>query len=134
MICTSIEQTKKLLDIGIDINTADLTIINLPLENEERFNFISSRIPNDIFPSITDGKSERVPAWSLDALMELIPYEIVLDDDESLVLGIHKEDIQYYLEYSSTYSGEIFFDTLMHDDFIDAAFEMVCWLKENKYI
>ena len=31
-ICTTIDQCKKLLDLGIDINTADLTVTNYPLQ------------------------------------------------------------------------------------------------------
>jgi len=68
-VCTYVEQTKKLIKLGIDINTADLTIIDLPIQGGDRFKFISSRLPNDTFPSITDGKSEKVPAWSLSALL-----------------------------------------------------------------
>lgn len=75
-ICTSIEQTKKLIGIGIDVNTADLTVIDLPIQNGDRFKFINNKLPGDIFPSITDGKSEKIPAWSLSALLGLMPKSI----------------------------------------------------------
>lgn len=118
-ICTSIEQTKKLIELGIDINTADLTIIDLPIQNGDRFKFISSKLPNDTFPSITDGKSEKVPAWSLSVLMNLF-------DDKA---GLAKE---YGLWYC--YDNGKSHCTKHYENQIDAAFEMICWLKENEKI
>ena len=79
-ICTTIEQCKKLLDLGIDINTADLTDTNLPLQDGSRFDFICCKLPNDTFPSITDGKSEKIPAWSLSALLGLMPTDDKKDE------------------------------------------------------
>lgn len=117
-VCTSIEQTKKLIDLGIDINTADLTVLDLPVQDGDRFKFISSKLPNDTFPSITDGKSERIPAWSLTALLGLIP-KFSLEKDVSGNEG-------YQLHYN--------YNTVYYDDPIDAAFDMICWLKEHNKI
>lgn len=53
-ICTSIEQSKKLIELGIDVNTADMCWQN----NEFPIGF------ND---------DNAVPAWSLAALLGVIP-------------------------------------------------------------
>ena len=116
-ICTDINQTKKLIELGFDIDTADLTVLDLPIQNGDRFKFINSKIPGDIFPSITDGKSEKIPAWSLSTLMELIP----------------KSTISTPNPFSDNYCcRNVEFDMEFYaDNAVDAVFEMVVWLKEN---
>ena len=130
-ICTSLEQSKKLIELGIDINTADLTVLDLPIQNGDRFKFINNKLPGDIFPSITDGKSEKIPAWSLTALLGLMPklYEFENDTDDggcqpNLCKGW--DNNQWHVVYRSSIHI-----TDWYDDPIDAAFEMICWLKEN---
>ena len=117
-ICTDINQTKKLIELGIDINTADLTVLDLPIQNGDRFKFIQNKLPGDIFPSITDGKSEKIPAWSLSTLMELIPKSI-LSTPNPLSTNYCCRNIEFDMEFYA-------------DNAIDAVFEMVVWLKENE--
>lgn len=57
-----------------------------------------------------------IPAWSLTALLKLIP-KFSLEKDISNNAG-------YQLHYN--------YNTIYYDDPIDAAFEMICWLKEYK--
>ena len=120
-ICTSIEQSKKLIELGIDINTADLTVTNYPLQDGSRFDFICCKLPNDTFPSITDGKSEKIPAWSLTALLGLIEWDYNLE--KTLF------DQSDFFTYSIV-CDDLDFRTYEYDDPIDAAFEMICWLKK----
>ena len=58
----------------------------------------------------------RAPAWSLSALLKLIP-KFSLEKDISNNAGY-----QLHYNYNTTY----------YDEPADAAFEMICWLKENK--
>ena len=115
-ICTTIEQSKKLLELGIDINTADLTVTNYPLQNGSRFDFICCKLPNDTFPSITDGKSEKVPAWSLSALLKLMP-QWTLNGFANGKFNCRDDRVEKY--------------ALVDTCPLDAAFEMICWLKKN---
>ena len=142
-ICTTIEQCKKLLDLGIDINTADLTVTNYPLKDGSRFDFICCKLPNDTFPSITDGKSEKIPAWSLSALLDLMPANLPLypeATEEGVKEGKYRSSdliasTEGYLRkrYDGLYQYR--YDRIKtvgdYDNPIDAAFEMVVWLKEN---
>lgn len=140
-ICTSIEQSKKLIEFGIDINTADMHYNNLSIThgsdyvndfNAELMNYnsavklLTKYIHNPLF--------EIIPAWSLSALLELIPP----------YLGEFKDGIDFGFSkamngkwYSAHYikindNGlATFSKTITGDTAIDAAFEMVCWLKEN---
>lgn len=132
-ICTSIEQSKKLIELGIDINTADLTIIDLPIQGGDRFKFISSRLPNDTFPSITDGKSEKVPAWSLSALIQVLPITIVDSwTDYCLMLDI-KSKMPRYVKYGDVYHPEFPWD-FKKQSLLDSVVESIFWLHNNNYL
>lgn len=126
-ICTSLEQSKKLIELGIDINTADmLWTYDFTVNDINGLNVIS----NHFKPEEND-----VPAWSLSALLELIPP----------YLGEFKDGIDFGFSkamngkwYSAHYikfndDGLVSFNiTVTGDTAIDAAFEMVVWLLENK--
>ena len=116
-ICTDINQCKKFIELGIDINTADLTVMDLPIQNGDRFKFIQNKLPGDIFPSITDGKSEKIPAWSLSKLMELIPKSMI-STPNPLSANYCCRNVEFDMEFYA-------------DNAVDAAFEMLVWLKEN---
>ena len=88
-ICTSLEQSKKLIELGIDIKTADI--------------------------------------WSLSALLELIPDKISISN-ESYYLSFTKKSVEF--RGPITWDGQKAKSFEM-DNTLDAAFEMVCWLKEN---
>ena len=103
-ICTSLEQSKKLMELGIDVNTADMY-----WWYSGRRYYVESMDDDDF------NKESDVPAWSLSALLELIPERI---PGTKLVI---KWDGSYYIEGRDC----------LCDNAIDAAFEMICWLKEN---
>lgn len=108
-ICTSIEQSQKLIELGIDVNTADMY-------HAPGANVIVAE------PYITKYRDEThvpaykgaIPAWSLSALLELIP-NWTMDKTDKLNLTCNP-----YYHCESCY-----------EDPVDAAFEMICWLKEN---
>lgn len=103
-ICTSQEQSQKLMELGIDVNTADMY-----------YDVNSYGIQSK--PEVAVGKvwSKDIPAWSLTALIGLIP-KFSLERDISNNAG-------YQLHYN--------YNTIYYDEPVDAAFDMVCWLKEN---
>lgn len=124
-ICTSIEQSKKLLELGIDVNTADMYYqyyksfspsegiteghCDIPVIGSWKEHHIS--IPDPAMPNAD------FPAWSLTALLDFIPnYKL-------------SSEHNYHTCTAETSFGKEtvgWFDTP-----IDAAFELVVWLKEN---
>ena len=94
--CTTIEQSKKLLELGIDVNTADMMHDRL------------------IIIPFNDGS--LIPAWSLSALLRLMPN-----------FNMFKRTIECKIETTNHLIDKAC-------DPIDAAFEMICWLKENEKI
>lgn len=131
-ICTSQEQSKKLIELGINVNTADMMWDDWSLIDE------GWKLSVGYYPEIEKDYGRKCyPAWSLTALLELIPP----------YLGEFKDGIDFGFSkamngkwYSAHYikfndNGLASFNkTVTGDTAIDAAFEMVCWLLENKKI
>ena len=132
-ICTSIEQSQKLVELGIDIDTADMMWDDWNLIDE------GWKLSIGYYPEIKKDYGRKCyPAWSLSALLELIPS----------YLGDFKDGIDFIFSkaingkrYSAEYikfnnNGLAIFNhkTVTGDTAIDAVFGIVCWLLENKKI
>ena len=120
-ICTSIEQSKKLIELGLDTNTADFKHV-----------FCGTLHGEDIYqlelgePNVDE---ECIVAWSLSALLGLMPKHIYQND-------------QVYFLYYDAYKGSFVY-ACEHTDYppieekvsenpLDAAFEMEVYLLNNK--
>ena len=128
-ICTSIEQSKRLIELGLDVSTADMDyipIINLENEYDIQVNNWNN-----------EHEDNWIPAWSLSALLELIP-PYLGEFNEGIDFGFSKSMNKKW--YSAHYiqlndNGLATFNkTVTGDTAIDTAFNMVCWLKENNKI
>ena len=126
-ICTNIEQSKKLIELGIDVNTADMFWDTLFAKNPE------AQVNNHHLVDEYDDE-HRIPAWSLSALLELIP-PYLGEFGEGIDFGFgkamnNKWYSAHYLQYFQ--NGDVdSVKTVTGDTAVDAAFEMVVWLKEN---
>lgn len=116
-ISTSIEQSKKLLELGFDVNTADMIWIEdyLGYDSDDKRKHGEYRLYGDML--IPAYGQNSVPAWSLSALLELF-------DNKA---GIAKDYETLWFAYDNGKSH----CSKHYDNPLDAAFEMVVWLKEN---
>jgi len=118
-ICTSIEQSQKLIELGIDRKTADMCWQN----NEFPIGF------ND---------EDAIPAWSLSALLELIPKDenIVSDLDFGYYDNMCNYVAEWCINYADMREGEEnpTIKLCSSENPFDAVFDMICWLKESKII
>lgn len=110
-ICTSIDQGKRLLELGLPINTANMFYRN----NGKDIKLMWEHLPEIKVTS---------PAWSLTALLELInsDYKLekfMIDQSFEFTYAIHIDGVHYTRE---------------HDNPLDAAYEMIIYLLENKLI
>lgn len=105
-ICTTIEQSQILNELGLDVNTADMY-----------YDVNSYGIQGK--PEVAVGKvwSKDIPAWSLSALLKLIP-NWTMDKTDKVNLTCNP-----YYHCESCY-----------DEPIDVVFEMICWLLKSKKI
>lgn len=117
MAYTTIEQSKKLIELGLDPSTADMY-------------YIFDTFIGDI-GGVEFGKPEEpedIPCWSLDALLEVIPKPIKYQGSlcyPELDLFSHKI---YYMVGGASYL------TIGGIGNLDAAYNMIVWLLTNDYI
>ena len=134
-ITTTIEQSKHLLELGLDSKSADMcwvkdyigqwvlitdTQINIRSRFEEMYEYSGFKWQEHI---------ELVPAWSLSALLEVMPnndyWEICLWQYKCQRWQCVFDDVEFS-------NGET--KAFVADAPIDAAYEMVCWLLTNNLI
>ena len=143
-ICTTIDQCKKLLGLGIDINTADMRYGYIaPYDFSDRMydgGYDEVPYPKDFLlknPNFSANEYDgELPAWSLAALEGLMPFHIIENNNRFgfyQVKGFNKQGETYRFCYK-TNNDSFLFETSWYNDVIDAAFEIVVWLKENNKI
>lgn len=134
-IATTISQSRKLIELGLDPKTADMCLCKTAQDTW----FLCAGTPGEY-------DAHTVPAWSLTALLEVMPAMIVYP------IGVNKRptDVWFYLDkdynretkkqfymcyYKSLDTHQIARNTdPSHSSPIDVAYEMVCWLLEQGFI
>ena len=125
-ICTSIEQSKRLIELGIDVNSADMVY------HKELNGTYTLRVVNNVL-------EYDIPAWSLSALLELMPsylFEFERGIDLNLYPSINRKGwLCSYMPNAIENMKTDKFKQITHaDNLVDAAFDMIVWLKENNYL
>jgi len=145
---TTIEQSKKLVELGLNDDTADMNYCNASYKGknyvgEWKLSLQSPQEAKSILDkSVTDWNTywEIIPAWSLSALISLLPIRIAVEKGHFYYLEWqfwNDNSLRYVYPYSDERKClvDIYSD---HDeklkDCIDTAFEMIVYLKENKLI
>lgn len=119
-ICTTPEQSQKLIELGINVNTADMQWVNT--------GYCMRALPTDDYE--TQSSSSKIPAWSLAALLSVLPKNLEMGRP---VLAINYKG-DYWVQYYDEYMQKLDLETKCYDNSVDAVFEMIVWLKENKKI
>ena len=125
-ICTSLEQSKRLIELGIDVNSADM-VYHKNLEGTYNLRVVNNILEYDI------------PAWSLSALLELMPshlFEFERGIDLNLYPSINRKVwLCSYMPNAIENMKTDKFKQITHaDSLVDAVFDMIVWLKENNYL
>lgn len=126
MYFTSIEQSKKLIELGIDPNTADMCYQYVKFDKENEIQY---------FASLSLPKKNDIPCWSTGALLNLLPKTIIdKDDDHEYNLFIDMaSEMPYYIWCSDCYLSD-FPNDFLGGDLISNLIKCIEWLKEYKYI
>lgn len=131
-ICTNIQQSEKLVRLGLDPATSDMWWIDDQLvAKSDKFD-----VPSN------DEETTVHCAWSLSALLEVMPKVIVHDMEKHVLCLKYAEGVapfMYYVVESGRNKGKLIrFDNgrCVPDayDALDAAYKMVCWLLEQGFI
>lgn len=125
---TSIEQSKKLLELGLDSESADMIYM-----------MGVSDIPYCKHRNDPEGIN-NIPCWSVGALMDVMPESITYSDFKPFPLGLFKGDKEkhskyghYWIQYFNPEHGGAHVQTNGYTP-IEAAYNMIVWLLENNYI
>lgn len=126
---TTIEQSKKLVELGLDPLTSDMyysfTGEHIKDAKDEDFSVsvgLASAIRDKHF-SYRYGYV--IPCWSLGALLEMMPDGVQTNSNYTCVTI----DITFVHNAVVTGSHRVKYNT-----YLEAAYNMVCWLLENGYI
>ena len=138
-ICTNIQQSKKLVGLGLNVNTADMhyTYRHWEIDEETVGSQSDAYIGFNLgfYYGVDNGETYHyIPAWSLTALLKLMPFHIIENNERYgfyQVKGFNKQGETYRFGYK-TNNDSFLFETSLHNDVVDSAFEMVCWLKKMK--
>ena len=132
MIATTIEQSKKLIELGLDEKSADMYYFLNPTPAGNIY--ILNPILLDIgVKKIPEYEKGDIPAWSANALLELIPDMITVDDIGcSLELSRNWVSYEGYDGYDSSYMIQpMIFEK---KPFLELLFDTVIWLLEHGHI
>ena len=124
---TSIEQSKKLLELGLSPESADMAYIENPIGE---FKPVAYTPKETIVARDARGNDAIIyPCWSVGALWKLMP-------NIRTEYGIIRP--KSVKESSKHYPFRYYYETLHYTDIcstpIEAAFNMIVWLIENNYI
>ncbi len=130
MTATTIEQSKKLIELGLSADTADMTWEKVAKCLTEDFYWkliigLDKAIKDNLF-SYRNG--HVLPCWSLSKLIELMPDKICIDN-ENYHINFNKKEVAY--KGRITWEGQLGI-TIIDDNLINAVFKMICYLLENK--
>ena len=109
---TDLEQSKKLAEI-LPIESADMYYytVNGDWEWYETPNVIERR---------DDLEEHAMPAWSLAALLEILPDEIIDDNGYNILINIEKYDLKYKVTYFTDLNFSDRISTDEYENLLDA--------------
>ena len=124
-ICTSIEQSKKLLSLGLDPSTADMWY---SYYGNSKYNpTIAYKGQQWFLCQIRNSLHDDIPCWSLTALLKLLP-DIIKIKEECYTFSLIKNVIEYV-----GHDGSILYST-GGESFVDAAVKMFELIDNDKNI
>ena len=134
-ICTSLEQSKKLIELGIDINTADMyyeEVCNLPKAIIGNYIFHNQCMEDRDYKKLSNPVLS--PAWSLAALINIIPQELF--DGEYIINITEGIDNKWIITYDHYENRNHSFYGLSTgaDNLVDACYEMIIKLHEQNLL
>ena len=140
MNVTTIEQGNALLKIGIDKNTADMWWTTITPLEFDGFAFSKkgkayTRLDSMQVTPIAIANYEYTPAWTLDALMDIVPKFIKFDDMNKSNFFLYPEEEGWSAGYiiqtplMPVYTGKQYGKTRF-----EAVYNLIGWLLVNGHI
>jgi hypothetical protein len=126
---TDIEQSQKLMKLGIDVNTADMFYIKIKNSSARGYNY--TEYP--YFKGLSDNKDNKLPCWSLVALLDVINQVSEIMNQRVTILVGRYAGQHWYVELLRVQDESSI--VLMHsNELVDACYEMIVKLHELKLL
>ena len=127
-ICTTIEQSQKLIELGIDVNTADMMWDDWRLIDE------GWKLSVGYYHEIKKDYGRKCyPAWSLSALIEILPLGLDIhniSDGHKIYYYVEIYIKEIYMKLKHMCKEEICLSTERHENLVDCCYEMILKLYE----
>lgn len=117
-ICTNVEQSQRLIGLGLDADTADLHYI-LRRNSEPHLTLLAFKV--------SEGMLNSLPAWSLSALINQLP-QFFNAENTDYCLMMTSDRVAYW----NPNKGNLFETT--QDNLLDAVVETLVWLIGTDYL
>lgn len=130
---TNIEQSKKLVELGLNPLTSDMSY-SYDFD-DSRYVITTTPVKNWIVPKYAESTKIKqvLPCWSFEALLKVMPISIeeVKDHKVDLILGHPKDKwCLAYFDWTGLQQGH----STTGDTPLEAAYNMAVWLLENGYL
>ena len=125
-VATSIEQSKRLLELGLKKETADMMYITDGRVPEEYRHY-------DLVPEYYESCLEdivHIPAWSLHRLVEMIPLDIWHTEYED---GPRLKHTFWFCKHAPSYNSVENIDFMAHPNLYDNIIDCIEWLINEDY-
>lgn len=132
-IGTNINQSRKLLELGLKPGTADMYLekSKTPEYGEYHLHTICEGIDPEHWFSVRMNR-DITPAWSLDRLLELIPKSIKQRHRPNADFDMHSDGQYWFISYEEL-GYDVKHQEMRHKSF-DAVICMIEWLIHNNYL
>lgn len=138
---TSIEQSDRLVELGLDISTADMSYVMEPFIKDDNIHYLSNYSLTVLDYKTSKGMIDKYfnqfkpfadakPVWTLSALLDAIPGSVFDNQIGSGGLVMYKtmDNKKFRFAYHGIYT------TAFYEEPIDAAMELIEWLFDNGYL
>ena len=125
--CLDIEQMQHLQELGLDTNNASMCWIK-DTEGNQHLSVHDEYCYEANFMN-------PVPSYTLQDVLDALPKDISKDGCTwyaSLYIDFENNRIVY--GNTDRYGFEIYHEIIIEKDLIDAAYELLCWVLENKFV
>ena len=123
----SIEQMQHLQELGLDTSNASMCWIKTPNGRDLTF--------NDEWMNLEESILDPVLAYTLQDVLDALPKDISKDGCTwyaSLYIDFENNRIAY--GNTDRYGFEVYHEIMIEKDLIDAAYSMLCWAIDNKFV
>lgn len=127
--CLDIEQMQHLQELGLDTSNASAEYYRMS-KKMDWFLVFGCRSKEELLDT-----EENIPAYTLQDVLDALPKDISKDGCTwyaSLYIDFENNRIAY--GNTDRYGFEIYHEIMIEKDLIDAAYSMLCWAIENKFV